>query len=245
MKIVIVVTLISVPTRVPPLPPSCRNPTASRWVWDRCGGPDVLHERSDHDRASITSDINRKKSFDSSASSEYSDNLSIIDEGCVGNECNSDSDDQISSYNLESGANENEDLINKIRSQKLPTRVTLKLHITENTFSIWETVLNNNNNILYVALPSKINHEASKHSFISLLEFAEEKLHATAIVLCMRSDRPDRQSLVRNFMFLGFQPLDPRSPLAPPPAHAEIGKSKNVDDTSTNSNLYLICHLDD
>lgn len=175
--------------------------------------------------------------------------MSIIDEGCGDNassSSDSDSDDQIS-YNLESGANENQDLIRKIQSQKLPTRVTIKLHITENTFSIWETVLNNTNNILYVALPEKINHEASKHSFISLLEFAEEKLNANAIVLCMRADRPDRQSLVRTFMFLGFQPLDPRSPLAPPPQTniAAKDKSKNVDGAPINSNLYLICHLDD
>lgn len=152
---------LSVPTQVPPPAPFRRNLTASRWVWDRCGGPDVLHERTDHDRASITSgkyrlaikcdrflhywsrvfpEINRKKSFDSSSSSEYEDNLSIIEEGCVGIEDDdNDSDDQLS-YNLESGANENQDLIRKIQSQKLPTRVTLKLHITENTFSIWETV---------------------------------------------------------------------------------------------------------
>lgn len=88
-------------------------------------------------------ELNRKKSFDSSSSSECSnsdDNLSIIDEGGVGSEDDdNDSDDQIS-YKLESGANENQDLIRKIQSQKLPTRVTLKLHITENTFSIWETV---------------------------------------------------------------------------------------------------------
>lgn len=107
-----------------------------------------------------------------------------------------------------------------------------------------EKVLNNNNNVLYVALPSKINHEASKHSFISLLEFAEEKLNANAIVLCMRKDRPDRPSLVRTFLFLGFQPLDPRSPLAPPQTNL-TNKSKNGFDASMNTNLYLICNLDD
>lgn len=81
----------------------------------------------------LLTDLNRKKSFDSSSSSEYSnpeDNLSTID----------DEDDDQESYNLESGANENQDLIKKIQSQKIPTRIILKLHITENTFSTWETV---------------------------------------------------------------------------------------------------------
>ena len=31
--------------------------------------------------------------------------------------------------------------VKKILGRKEPTRITLKLHVTENTFSIWETVL--------------------------------------------------------------------------------------------------------
>jgi hypothetical protein len=64
------------------------------------------------------------------------------------------------------------------------------------------------------------------------LEFAEEKLGCSAVVLCMRKDRPDRQVLVRTFLFLGFQPLNPNSPLAPP-QHAD------------DNNLFLIYNIDD
>lgn len=78
-----------------------------------------------------------------------------------------------------------------------------------------------------------------------MLEFAEEKLNANAIVLCMKKDRPDRQTLVRTFMFLGFQPLDPRSPLAPPQNNNLTKNSKNKFDVTLNDNLYLICPLDD
>lgn len=110
----------------------------------------------------------------------------------------------------------------------------MKLLVTEVTFSVWETVYNPSNNILYVALPSVLLPEASKQSFIALLEFAEENLDADGVVLCMRKDRTDRQNLVRTFLFLGFQPLSSKSPLAPPPP-------KNYD----NSNLFLYYNIEE
>lgn len=54
--------------------------------------------------------------------------------------------------------------------------------------------------------------EASKHSFMSVLEFAEERLECAQLVLYMRKAREDRQNLIRTFLFLGFQPLSPKSP---------------------------------
>lgn len=170
--------------------------------------------------------------------------MSVVNENCE--DGSTDDDDDQTSFNLEN-QEDSADLIAKILSQKVPTRITLKLHITENTFSTWETVLNNVNNVLYVALPTTINHEASKHAFISLLEFAEEKLNANAIVLCMRKDRSDRASLVRTFLFLGFQPLDPRSSLAPPKAAMNKKHKTNSSDTTSaaDDNLYLICDLRD
>lgn len=226
-------------------------------MWDRCGGPDVLSLRTDHNKASQQPQQNlseciRKKSFDSTSSSEYSntdDQLSVVNEeedGCD-NDINLDDEDvndDEETFNLESQG-DNSDLIAKILSQKLPTRITLKLHVTESTFSIWETVLNNINNVLYVAIPTQLNHEASKHAFISLLEFAEEKLNATAVVLCLRKDRPDRPSLVRTFMFLGFMPLDPRSPLAPPKTATTSSSTTNNNDDVVDDHLYLICNLED
>lgn len=58
------------------------------------------------------------------------------------------------------------------------------------------------------------------------MDFAEEKLGCSAIVLCMRNDRNDSKELVRTFLILGFELLNPRSPLAPKP----------IDD----SNLFLV-----
>lgn len=125
-----------------------------------------------------------------------------------------------------------DEVVKRILTQKKPIRITLKLHVTETTFSVWDTVLNPDTNILYVALPQVLLPEASKQSFITLLEFAEEKLDVDAVVLCMRKDRMDRPNLVRTFLFLGFQPLSPKSPLAPPPS-------------GNDNNLYLIYKIEE
>lgn len=125
-----------------------------------------------------------------------------------------------------------DEIVHRILHQKKPIRITLKLHVTEATFSVWDTVLNPENNILYVALPTVLLPEASKQSFITLLEFAEEKLDVDAVVLCMRKDRTDRPNLVRTFLFLGFQPLSPKSSLAPP-------------QSGVDTNLFLIYKIED
>lgn len=128
-----------------------------------------------------------------------------------------------------------QEVVGKILQQKNPMRIVIKLHVTEKINSTWDTVLNPSNNILYVALPSKLAPEASRQSFISLLEFAEDKLECDAVVLCMRKDRADRANLVKTFLFLGFQPLSQKSPLAPPP---------NNDGTDEN-NLFLIYNIEE
>lgn len=61
-------------------------------------------------------------------------------------------------------------------------------------------------------LPRVLLPEASKHSFMSVLEFAEERLECDQLVLHMLKSRDDRQNLLRTFLFLGFQPLSPKSP---------------------------------
>lgn len=147
----------------------------------------------------------RKISVDSSNNSSTSSS-----------EYNSENEYSDSSFDNISLASHEEELVQKIIHHTKPIRITLKLHITETTFSTWETVFNPDNQILYVSLPSIILPEASKHSFITLLEFAEERLEVSSVVLIMKKDREDRQQLVRTFLFLGFQPLSPKSRLAPP-----------------------------
>lgn len=81
------------------------------------------------------------------------------------------------------------------------------------------------NNTLYVELPRVLLPEASKHSFMSVLEFAEERLECGQLVLYMRKAREDRQNLIRTFLFLGFQPLSPKSPFVREAAPAIVGEA--------------------
>ncbi|KAG5683558.1 hypothetical protein PVAND_012831 [Polypedilum vanderplanki] len=194
-------------------------------------------KRSDHDKASHVVDYTRKTSFDSTSEdssddADYSErhSLSYIDEeeegaasGLV--KANDDS---------ESESDDEDNLISQIVSQKSPTRITIKLHVTDKISSSWDSVLDHDTNILYVALPKKLTHEASKQSFLSLLEFAEEKLDCDGVVLCIRKDRPDRANLVKTFLFLGFSPLNPRSPLAPPSMQGQ-----------NDEHLFLIYNIED
>lgn len=190
-------------------------------------------------------DLNRKTSLDSTSSSQFSDiDFSETFDDAANNNGNSNNSNRncTNGTNLTINANDrtrhnsaDEDcteVIKKIRQQSKPVRITLKLHVTETTYSVWDTVLNPDNNILYVALPTVLLPEASKQSFITLLEFAEEKLEVDAVVLCMRKDRLDRPNLVRTFLFLGFQPLSPKSALAPPQKADE-------------NNLFLIYNIEE
>ncbi|XP_053677396.1 LOW QUALITY PROTEIN: ornithine decarboxylase antizyme [Anopheles nili] len=180
---------------------------------------DVPTIRTDHDRASPLKEYNRKDSFDSTtttASSEYYD-LDFPES-------------TVDYMNQQEAA-----VIQEVLSQSAPTGITLKLFVTPQKCSSWETIFNPIENILYVSLPSAMSHEASKHSFISLLEFAEEKLECDAVVLCIRKDRLDRPNLVRTFSFVGFQPLSPKSPLAPP----------HIDEQQRNEYLLMIYNIEE
>lgn len=92
-------------------------------------------------------------------------------------------------------------------------RLTFKLHLTESTSVEWETVVWRN--CLYIRVPSCLLPEGSKEGFVSLLEYAEETLHFTNIIVCLRKDKSDRAMLVRTFMFLGFTVLPPNHALVP------------------------------
>ncbi|XP_014230882.1 ornithine decarboxylase antizyme 1, partial [Trichogramma pretiosum] len=93
-------------------------------------------------------------------------------------------------------------------------RLTFNLQLTESTSVEWETVVWRG--CMYIRVPSCLLPEGSKEGFVSLLEYAEETLHCTNIVLCLRKDRSDRAMLVRTFMFLGFSVLPPDHQLVPP-----------------------------
>lgn len=106
------------------------------------------------------------------------------------------SDDDFDSYF--SGRNE------PVRQQGASTLV-FSIQITENISILWETHLIDRK--LFIEIPKGRLPEGSKESFVTLLEYAEEVLQCSHVVVCFNALRIDRVSLIRTFMFLGFAPV--------------------------------------
>jgi len=68
---------------------------------------------------------------------------------------------------------------------------------------------------LYVETPCGILPDGSKESFVTLLEYAEEVLKCSHVIVCFRKERSDRASLIRTFMYLGFAVVAPGHALVP------------------------------
>lgn len=76
-------------------------------------------------------------------------------------------------------------------------RLTFTLHLTESTSVEWETVVWRR--CLYIRVPSCLLPEGSKEGFVSLLEYAEETLRCTNIIVCLRKDKADRGTCCQPF----------------------------------------------
>ncbi|KAG7206557.1 hypothetical protein KM043_000245 [Ampulex compressa] len=94
-----------------------------------------------------------------------------------------------------------DELLKAVRNSE-SLRLTFTLHLTESTSVEWETVVWHR--CLYILVPSCLLPEGSKEGFVSLLEYAEETLKCTNIVVCLRKDRSDRAMLVLIVGRLGF-----------------------------------------
>lgn len=114
-------------------------------MWGRCGAPDVItKERTDHDKPPFTVDYTRKTSFDSvsesSSDADYSESaehqLSFIDE-----EIEDDlKQQQNAKDDTDSESDDEDNLISQMVAQKSPTRITIKLHVTDKISSSWDSV---------------------------------------------------------------------------------------------------------
>lgn len=64
---------------------------------------------------------------------------------------------------------------------------------------------------LYVLVDvSQMNDSGSKEAFVSLLEYAEEVLECSDVIVCFQKcQSSNTKTAIRNFLFLGFQPLAP------------------------------------
>lgn len=74
---------------------------------------------------------------------------------------------------------------------------------------VWETLLVGQT--LFIEIPADILPDGSKESFVTLLEYAEDVLACSHVIVCFKKNRNDRATLVKTFMFLGFVPLAPGS----------------------------------
>lgn len=77
----------------------------------------------------------------------------------------------------------------------------------------WETIYDERK--LFVEVPNTILPDGSKESLVTLLEYAEEQLDCSHVILCFKKNRTDRASLIRTFMFLGFAVVCPGDPMVP------------------------------
>lgn len=93
-------------------------------------------------------------------------------------------------------------------------RILFQFALCEQTTVQWEAVLYKR--CLYLrpgdgtTLP-----DGSKEAFVALLEYTEEFLQCSHIIVCFKKDSVDRAALVRTFMFLGFVVVHPNHPLSP------------------------------
>jgi hypothetical protein len=115
------------------------------------------------------------------------------------------------------------------RSEREPIRVTFRFsNLTNNANGSAAPLTNKNAAVdvtqwsallwrgdLYLNVPNGIAIERSKEAFVTLLEFAEEELYCKSIIVCFAKSRPELNTLMRMFMFLGFVVLPPNHPHAP------------------------------
>jgi len=80
---------------------------------------------------------------------------------------------------------------------------------TEDNNAGWDAVLWKGR--LYVLVESaQMTDSGSKEAFVALLEYAEEVLEASHVIVCIdKTQSPATKMAIRNFLFLGFQPLAP------------------------------------
>ena len=74
-----------------------------------------------------------------------------------------------------------------------PLVINFKSTLTNDKEIEWKTLFVNGS--LYVDIPSSLVPDGSRDSFISLLEFAEQKLECERVFVCMKKNRCDRCKL--------------------------------------------------
>jgi ornithine decarboxylase antizyme 1 len=99
------------------------------------------------------------------------------------------------------------------QSEEEAVVLVFNFQLTDSKVAQWNSVLWKRR--LYVQVPDTGMTDGSKEAFLTLLEFAEDELQCSHVIVCFNKSRPDKVALVRAFMFLGFSMLAPGHKLAP------------------------------
>jgi ornithine decarboxylase antizyme 1 len=102
---------------------------------------------------------------------------------------------------------------NALAHAQTTSNLCFKISLADTLQVTWETLLMGRK--LYVQIPNGILPDGSKESFVTLLEYAEEALKCSHVIVCFKTARTDRASLIRTFMFLGFAIVAPGHSLVP------------------------------
>lgn len=105
------------------------------------------------------------------------------------------------------------DNISALVAAQEASKLCFTVSLTDCMQVTWNTVLIGGK--LIVEVPNGILPEGSKESFVTLLEYAEDELKCSHVIVCFKRNRTDRASLVRTFMFLGFVAVAPGNPIVP------------------------------
>jgi ornithine decarboxylase antizyme 1 len=97
--------------------------------------------------------------------------------------------------------------INSPSSSTLVKRFKFRVSASNSNLPPWDSILWQGR--LYVNVSSQQLSDGSKEAFVSLLEYAEETLDCSHVVVCLDQQLRGMKAVVRNFLFLGFQPLAP------------------------------------
>jgi len=146
--------------------------------------------------------INRKQSTSLSASSTSSSRSSSSSSTSNLNENSINNKNSIEYIDFDEIADNPDSLL-----------VSFKCALSDEKEVEWKTLLVNG--ILYVDIPTSVLPDGSRDSFVSLLEFAEDKLECEKVYVCFKRNRPDRTALMRVFMFLGFSVVSPDNKQVP------------------------------
>lgn len=103
--------------------------------------------------------------------------------------------------------------VNALAHAQTASSLCFKISLADSLQVTWETLLIGRK--LYVEVPNGILPDGSKESFVTLLEYAEEVLKVSHVIVCFKNQRTDRASLIRTFMFLGFCVVAPNNPMVP------------------------------